>query len=139
MRRRTSESHSRADLFPPVAASTHPDDLRVDRLQPSGPAERRLHPVDRGRGRRWQPHGLRRLANDVRELDLHCRPCAEVAAYAYELKSIVARHQPRFWCSAALSKLPAAPVYLFSDQDQFDSDAVWDLVVKRHDQPLRLP
>lgn len=59
--------------------------------------------------------------------------------YAYELKSIVARQRHKFWCSAALSKLPAAPVYLFPDQDQFDSEAVWELVQQRHDEPLRLP
>ena len=59
--------------------------------------------------------------------------------YAYELKSIVGTQRPKFWCSAALSKLPAAPVYLFSDQDQFDSEAVWELVQQRHDEPLRLP
>ncbi|MFN4014753.1 MAG: hypothetical protein ACK4JB_05435 [Reyranella sp.] len=59
--------------------------------------------------------------------------------YSYELKAIVARQQDKFWRSAALTDLPAAPVYQFLDQDQFDSDPVWDLVVQRHDQPLCLP
>ena len=43
---------------------------------------------------------------------------------AYELKRIVARHRDKFWCASGLSDMPAAPVYLFPDQELFDSDEV---------------
>lgn len=59
--------------------------------------------------------------------------------YAYELKKIVAKNRQHFWCSAALTNLPTAPVYLFSDQDQFDSEAVRVLAQQNNKEPLRLP
>ena len=43
---------------------------------------------------------------------------------SYELKRIITQHRHRFWCAAELSELPAAPVYLFPDQQRFDSDEV---------------
>ncbi len=58
---------------------------------------------------------------------------------AYELKRFVARHRHRFWCADALTGLPAAPVYLFPDQERFDSDEV-DLIARDVSaRPLRLP
>jgi hypothetical protein len=43
---------------------------------------------------------------------------------SYELKRIITQYRHRFWCAAELSELPAAPVYLFPDQERFDSDEV---------------
>jgi hypothetical protein len=43
---------------------------------------------------------------------------------AYDLKRVVARHWPQFWCGEDLRMLVAAPVYHFADQEAFDSDAV---------------
>lgn len=58
---------------------------------------------------------------------------------AYELKRMVAQHRQRFWCAEALADLPAAPVYLFADQEQFDSDEVDLLVRQISTTPLSLP
>jgi hypothetical protein len=49
---------------------------------------------------------------------------------AYELKRMIAQHRQRFWCADALADLASAPVYLFRDQERFDSDDV-DLVARR--------
>ncbi len=58
---------------------------------------------------------------------------------AYELKRIIAQHRHRFWCADALTGLPAAPVYLFPDQEKFDCNGV-DLIARRLSAaPLRLP
>lgn len=58
--------------------------------------------------------------------------------YAYELKSIVGRQRQSFWCSDALTNLPMAPIYLFADQEQFNSEAVRLLFLKDNEE-LRLP
>jgi hypothetical protein len=58
---------------------------------------------------------------------------------SYELKRIIAQHRQRFWCAAALSELPAAPVYLFPDQERFDSDDVETLARWISAKPLLLP
>jgi hypothetical protein len=58
---------------------------------------------------------------------------------AYELKRIVAQHRRRFWCAEALDDLPAAPVYLFQDQEQFDADAIDPIARDISAAPLRLP
>lgn len=58
---------------------------------------------------------------------------------AYELKRFVARHRHRFWCGDALAGLPAAPVYLFADQERFDSDEVDPIAREVSAGPLRLP
>jgi hypothetical protein len=58
---------------------------------------------------------------------------------AYELKRFVARHRQRFWCADALAGLPAAPVYLFQDQERFDSDEVNPIAREVSAGPLRLP
>lgn len=58
---------------------------------------------------------------------------------AYELKRIVARHRDKFWCASGLSDMPAAPVYLFPDQELFDSDEVDTLAHRISAGPLLLP
>jgi hypothetical protein len=58
---------------------------------------------------------------------------------SYELKRLVARHRHRFWCGDALDDLPAAAVYLFPDQERFDSDEVDRLARELSTRPLRLP
>ena len=58
---------------------------------------------------------------------------------AYDLKRLVARHRRRFWCGEDLRGLIAAPVYRFTDQEAFDSDAV-DVAARLISvAPLRLP
>ena len=58
---------------------------------------------------------------------------------AYDLKRFVAQNRHRFWGGEVLKELPAAPVYLFPDQEQFDSDEV-DLLARRNlAAPLKLP
>jgi hypothetical protein len=58
---------------------------------------------------------------------------------SYELKRIIAQHRQRFWCAAALSELPAAPVYLFPDQERFDSEEVNTLAQSVSAEPLLMP
>jgi hypothetical protein len=58
---------------------------------------------------------------------------------SYELKRIVAQHRQRFWCGSALEGLPAAPVYLFPDQELFDSEEVRTLSNSVSPAPLALP
>ena len=58
---------------------------------------------------------------------------------SYELKRIIAQHRHSFWCAAALSELPAAPVYLFPDQEVFDSEEVNTLAHWVSVGPLLLP
>ena len=58
---------------------------------------------------------------------------------SFELKRFVARHRHRFWCGEALEGLPAAPVYVFPDQERFDSDDIDALARDVHARPLRLP
>jgi hypothetical protein len=58
---------------------------------------------------------------------------------AYDLKRVVARHWPRFWCGEELRGLIAAPVYRFADQEAFDSDKVAQAGQRLAAGPLRLP
>lgn len=58
---------------------------------------------------------------------------------SYELKRIIAQHRQRFWCASALEGLPAAPVYLFPDQELFDSEEVNTLAHWVSTRPLLLP
>jgi hypothetical protein len=58
---------------------------------------------------------------------------------SYELKRIVAQHRQSFWCASALEGLPAAPVYLFPDQELFDSEEVNTLAHWVSTGPLLLP
>lgn len=58
---------------------------------------------------------------------------------SYELKRFIAQHRHRFWCADALDGLPAAPVYTFTDQEQFNSDAVEALARTVSAASLRLP
>jgi hypothetical protein len=58
---------------------------------------------------------------------------------AYELKRFLARHRHRFWCAHALHGVEAAPVYLFPDQEHFDSDEVEAIARRISAAPLRLP
>src|SRR5690554_5530419 len=48
VRRRPLQSDGPADGFPSLAVGAQPDDLAVDRIEPHRPAERLLHPADRG-------------------------------------------------------------------------------------------
>lgn len=58
---------------------------------------------------------------------------------SYELKRFIAQHRHRFWCAEALAGLPAAPIYLFPDQEHFDSDDV-DLMARQNcTRGIRLP
>jgi hypothetical protein len=58
---------------------------------------------------------------------------------SYDLKRRVAQHRHRFWCGDELRQLIVAPVYWFTDQEQFDSDEV-DLAARRiSTTALRLP
>lgn len=58
---------------------------------------------------------------------------------AYDLKRRVAQHWRKFWCGEELRGLIAAPVYHFTNQEAFDSDAV-DMAGRRISAgPLRLP
>ena len=58
---------------------------------------------------------------------------------SYELKRIITQHRHRFWCAAALSELPAAPVYLFPDQERFDSEEVETLALGFDRTPAAAP
>ena len=51
--------------------------------------------------------------------------------FSYELKRLIAQHQHRFWYGDMLAGLPAAPVYLFPDQEHFDSDEV-EVMVRQY-------
>lgn len=58
---------------------------------------------------------------------------------AYELKRLVALNRPPFWRANLLRGLPAAPIYVFPDQDEFDGDDVGLLTRKMGAAQLRLP
>ena len=58
---------------------------------------------------------------------------------AYELKRHVANVPDLFWLADRLATLPSAPIYIFPDQQAFDSDEV-DLMSRRIlAGPLQLP
>jgi hypothetical protein len=58
---------------------------------------------------------------------------------AYELKRLVAAHRPAFWKSDLIVRLPVAPIYVFPDQEAFDSEDVERLARRLITDPLRLP
>ena len=58
---------------------------------------------------------------------------------AYELKRLVALNWPPFWRADLLKGLPAAPIYVFPDQEAFDGDDVGNLTRKMVIGQLRLP
>jgi hypothetical protein len=58
---------------------------------------------------------------------------------AYRLKRRVAQDRSKFWCGESLGGLLAAPVYVFADQESFDSDDVGRLVRSLRDTEPRLP
>jgi len=58
---------------------------------------------------------------------------------AYEVKRLVALNHPPFWRANLLRELSAAPIYVFPDQDAFDSDEVGSLTRKMGNGQLRLP
>jgi hypothetical protein len=58
---------------------------------------------------------------------------------AYELKRLVALNRPPFWQADFLKGLPAAPIYVFPDQEAFDGDDVGNLTRKMVTGQLRLP
>ena len=57
---------------------------------------------------------------------------------AYDLKRVVARHWPRFWCGEELRGLITAPVYHFADQEAFDSAEVAQAGQRLAAGPVRL-
>ena len=58
---------------------------------------------------------------------------------SYDLKRIIARKAMRFWRVDELAGIAQAPIYLFTDQERFDSDEV-DAVARRVSaEPLCLP
>lgn len=58
---------------------------------------------------------------------------------AYGLKRLVAEHPAAFWKRDIITRLPTAPVYVFPDQEAFDSDDVEKLTRGLIMGPLRLP
>ena len=58
---------------------------------------------------------------------------------AYELKRLVALNRPPFWRAKFLSGLPAAPIYVFPDQDEFDGEDVGFLTRRMGATQFRLP
>ena len=58
---------------------------------------------------------------------------------AYELKRLVSLNRPPFWRANFLRELSEAPIYVFPDQDAFDSDEVGSLTRKMGSGQLRLP
>lgn len=58
---------------------------------------------------------------------------------AYGLKRLVAAHPKAFWKRDLITRLPVAPVYVFPDQEAFDSDDVEKLTCGLIKGPLRLP
>ena len=83
MRRRASDAEPPADQLPGRALGARPDQLGVLGFEPAQPPERFLHPADRGRRWRRQPHRLGLLADPIGELHDHGRPCVEVARHAH--------------------------------------------------------
>jgi hypothetical protein len=58
---------------------------------------------------------------------------------SYDLKRIVSRHAHKIWHSDMLAGLQSAPVYVFPDQEAFDSDEVDQAARAMMDRPLHLP
>jgi hypothetical protein len=58
---------------------------------------------------------------------------------AYRLKRRVAQDRSKFWCCESFGGLLAAPVYVFADQETFDSDEVGRLVRSLRNSEPRLP
>jgi len=58
---------------------------------------------------------------------------------SYDLKRIIARKAMPFWRADELAGIPQAPVYLFADQERFDSDEVDAIARRIAGEPLRLP
>src|SRR6266404_7821624 len=88
MRRGAREADRPADRFPALTTCPHPDDLRIDRLEPGNPTERRFHATNRG-GRRWrQPHRPRRLGHEIAELGGRTRPRTEVVLHTYRRQAL---------------------------------------------------
>lgn len=58
---------------------------------------------------------------------------------AFALKRHIARQRSRFWSAQDITRIPAAPVYLFPDSTKFDDDAVDALSAAVMDGPLHLP
>ena len=58
---------------------------------------------------------------------------------AYDLKRLVAVRQSAFWKSDIIADLPNAPIYVFPDQEAFDSDDVDQLARRLNSDPPRLP
>lgn len=58
---------------------------------------------------------------------------------AYDLKRRVGQDRSKFWCGDCLGGLLAAPVYVFPDQERFDSDDVGRLVCSLQGTEPRLP
>ena len=59
---------------------------------------------------------------------------------AYKLKRIAPRVEGLFWRGDRIKGLAAAPVYLFPDEDRFNSDEIEKIGIRKlTDGPLRLP
>jgi hypothetical protein len=58
---------------------------------------------------------------------------------SYELKRIVGQGRERFWRPGDLTGILTAPVYLFTDQERFDSDEVQELANRIAQDPICLP
>jgi hypothetical protein len=58
---------------------------------------------------------------------------------SYDLKRIVVQKGHLFWRATELVGIPQAPVYLFEDQERFDSDEVDAIARCIAAEPLRLP
>lgn len=58
---------------------------------------------------------------------------------SYDLKRVIAERAPLFWQRADLIGIPTAPVYLFADQQRFDSDEVDAIARRIAGTPLCLP
>lgn len=58
---------------------------------------------------------------------------------AYELKRVIRTHSARLWSSDLLKAAEFAPIYFFSDQAAFDSEAVDNAMTCVMSGPVRLP
>ena len=58
---------------------------------------------------------------------------------SYELKRIVGQGRERFWRPAELAGILTASVYLFTDQERFDSDEVEEIAKQIARDPVCLP
>ncbi len=83
VRRRASDTEAPTNCFPRGAIRPRPDEFGILGFEPAQPFEPFLHPTDGCGRRRWQPHRFCLLADAVRELDDHRRPCVEIARHAH--------------------------------------------------------